>query len=59
MKVIKDNYKKFPVEVTCAECGSVIELEDMGDIHRNCYTLVPEWECPVCGKMNEIEIDIL
>ena len=55
MKVIKDNYKKFPKEVTCEKCGSIIELENIYDIQRNCYTRVPEWECPVCKKMNEVE----
>ena len=58
MKVIKDNYKKFPKEVTCEKCGSIIELEDIDDIQRNCYTLVPEWECPVCEKMNEITFEL-
>ena len=56
MKVIRDNYQKFPKEVTCEKCGSIIELEDIDDINRNCYTFAPEWECPVCGKKNEIEI---
>lgn len=32
MKVIKDNYQKFPKEVTCKNCGSVILLEDSNDV---------------------------
>lgn len=35
MKVIKDNYKKFPIQVTCDECESIIELEGIEDIHMN------------------------
>lgn len=34
MKVIKDNYKKFPTEVTCRHCNSVMLLESSEDVYR-------------------------
>lgn len=58
MKVIKDNYKKFPKEVTCRYCKSVILLEGSEDVYRNPDSWATTWECPLCKECNEFEIDI-
>lgn len=54
MKVIKDNYKKFPMKVTCERCGSVIELEHEDDLKDNGYSQF-YWTCPLCIKINYVE----
>jgi hypothetical protein len=54
MKVMKDNYKKFSVEVTCADCGSIIEIENIEELEwlgDDIYC----WYCPCCGNYNEVE----
>ena len=58
MKVIKDNYKKFPIEVTCEKCGSIIKLEGREDIILNEYTCEQTWNCCLCGMENQIEDEI-
>lgn len=53
MKVIKDNYKKFPIEVTCEKCDSVIEVENIEELEwqgDDIYLLT----CPCCGFTNKI-----
>lgn len=58
MKVIRDNYKKFPIEVTCKNCGSVILLEDSNDVYRAEYSWATIWKCPLCQQRNGFEINI-
>lgn len=58
MKVIKDNYKKFPVEVTCEHCGSVILLEGSEDIYRSENSWRTIWICPLCQQKNGFETNI-
>lgn len=58
MKVIKDNYKKFPVEVTCEHCSSVILLEDSNEVYLNSYPKATVWNCPLCKHKNYLEIRI-
>ena len=58
MKVIKDNYKKFPIEVTCISCGSVILLEDGNDVYRVEDTCATIWRCPLCQQRNGFETNI-
>lgn len=57
MKVIKDNYKKFPIEVTCANCGSIIEIENQQDL---CHQQgdFHSWYCPLCTAYNEDEFEL-
>lgn len=57
MKVIKDNYKKFPIEVTCEHCGSIIEIEKRKEIYLDGLTGEHYWECPLCSGDNEINIE--
>lgn len=54
MKIIKDNYNKFPMKVTCERCGSVIELEHEDDLRDNGYSEF-YWICPLCIKINYVE----
>lgn len=54
MKVIEDNYNKFPMEVTCERCGSVIELENEDDLRDNGYSEF-YWLCPLCYNGNYLE----
>lgn len=54
MKVIKDNYNKFPMEVTCEKCDSVIKLENEDDLRDNGYSEF-YWLCPLCMKINYVE----
>lgn len=58
MKVIKDNYQKFPKEVTCSGCGSVILLEGGEDVYRAEHSFATVWYCPLCQRKNRLEIDI-
>jgi phage FluMu protein Com len=58
MKVIKDNYKRFPEEVTCKKCGSVILLEGGGDVYRAENSWTTTWQCPLCKECNEFEINV-
>lgn len=58
MKVIKDNYKKFPTEVTCKHCNSVILLEDNKDVYRAEHSLATTWQCPLCKQTNIFETRI-
>ena len=58
MKVIKDNYKKFPIEVTCGHCKSVVLLEDSNDVYRAEYSFITTWECPLCQRINNFETEI-
>ena len=55
MKVIKDNYNKFPMEVTCERCDSVIELESEDDLRDDGYSEF-YWLCPLCMNINYVEI---
>jgi hypothetical protein len=54
MKVIKDNYNKFPMKVTCERCDSVIELENEDDLSDNGYSEF-YWLCPLCKNRNYVE----
>lgn len=54
MKIIKDNYNKFPMEVTCERCGSVIKLENEEDLRDNGYSEF-YWLCPLCYHGNYVE----
>lgn len=58
MKVIKDNYKKFPIEVTCEHCGSVILLEDSNEVYLSSYYVATVWDCPLCKHKNYFEVGI-
>ena len=62
MKVIKDKYKKFSLEVACCRCCSDIKIECFDDlIATGC---IPNqngkhdyvWYCPCCNQCNEIDI---
>lgn len=57
MKVIKDNYNKFPIEVVCKHCKSVILLEEGNDIKYEVYPDKYRWECPCCSYNNVIFLD--
>lgn len=53
MKVIKDNYNKFPMEVTCERCDSVIEIESIEELEWQGDDIY-FWYCPCCGFTNKI-----
>ena len=53
MKVIKNNFDKFPIQVTCIHCGSVLELESIQDIFD---TIEPQVICPCCGRRTPIDL---
>lgn len=52
MKVIKDNYNKFPKELICEKCESLILLESTNDVHRCGESFICTWQCPCCGFEN-------
>lgn len=61
MKVIKDNYSKFPRKAYCYDCGSLIELENEQDLTKDVDSLNGNeyfWCCPCCGYVNLIEIEL-
>lgn len=53
MKVIKDNYKKFPMEVACERCDGVIEIENIEELEWQGDDIYL-WTCPCCGFTNKI-----
>ncbi len=65
MRIIKDNMNKYPIQVTCVNCESVIELEDGKDVL--CFRLAGDdmnmfvtsnyakvWKCPLCNTNNKL-----
>ena len=65
MKIIKDNFNRYPRKVICKNCESEIELEDGKDVivHKSidCITYFAlersytyQWICPLCKQINEI-----
>lgn len=67
MKIIKDNFNKYPINVTCQKCGSEIQLETGKDVivHRGIasalyvYEQQPyiyQWMCPLCKEFNKINL---
>lgn len=67
MKIIKDNYNKYPKRVVCKQCESEIELENGGDVivHKAIASpmyvfeqrpYVYQWLCPLCKEFNNINL---
>lgn len=62
MKVIKNSYKVFPINATCDNCASEVELETWDDLastskipnRNNKFDYI--WYCPRCNYCNEVEI---
>lgn len=58
MKVIKDNYTRYPRIAVCDNCRSEIKLEDFDDIEEvnECTGEYIEhvWRCPLCGEKNSV-----
>ena len=65
MKIIKDNFNKYPKHVVCSKCESEILLEDGHDVivHRAVadslyvYEKQPyhyKWLCPLCKEFNTV-----
>ena len=53
MKVIKNNFDKFPMQVTCIHCGSILEVESIWDIFD---TKEPCVVCPCCKRRTPIDL---
>lgn len=65
MKIIKDKFNKYPVNVVCKKCGSEIQLENGSDV-LVCKSIpdplfiyesrpyVYKWMCPLCKEVNNI-----
>lgn len=53
MKVIKNNFYQFPMQVTCIHCGSVLELENIWDVFD---TNEPCVVCPCCKRRTPIDL---
>lgn len=61
MRVIQDNYSKFPRMTYCSYCGSQIELESEQDLTKDGHLLDENeyfWICPCCEYPNLIEIEL-
>ena len=61
MRVIQDNYSKFPINTYCNNCESIIELESDEDLTKNGEVLDADeyfWRCPCCDYLNLIEIKL-
>ena len=56
MKVIKDNYNKFPLEVTCEQCKSIVLLETEDDVLPASFHDFYEWSCPCCGFKSVVKL---
>lgn len=61
MRIIQDNYSKFPINALCNNCGSIIELESEQDLTKDAdsyYANEYLWRCPCCDYLNLIEIEL-
>lgn len=54
MKVIKNNFDKFPMQVTCIHCGSVLEVESIEDVYGG--VVEPSVVCPCCNGKTPIDL---
>ena len=53
MKVIKNNFDKFPMQVTCIHCGSILEVESIEDVYGGTE---PRVVCPCCNGTTLIDL---
>lgn len=53
MKVIKNNFDKFPIQVTCIHCGSILEVESIEDVYD---AIEPCVVCPCCKRRTSIDL---
>lgn len=53
MKVIKNNFDKFPIQVTCIHCGSILEVESIEDVYD---AIEPCVVCPCCKRRIPIDL---
>lgn len=60
MRIIEDNYNKFPIRVRCCECGSLIELESKEELSQTGVCEENEYfgDCPCCERCNIIQIEL-
>lgn len=61
MRIIQDNYSKFPRMAICTHCGSQIELESEQDLSNEGNILDANeyfWRCPCCDYLNLIRIEL-
>ena len=56
MKVIKNNFDKFPIQVTCIHCGSILELESIEDVYAFGGVVEPSVLCPCCNSRTPIDL---
>ena len=62
MKILENNYDKFPREIECYDCRSIILLESEDDCvyqPENAYPDAVEcyiWTCPLCKRKNYIHL---
>lgn len=65
MKIIKDKYNRYPMNVVCKKCESEIQLESGLDVlvHKAIQSpmfiaesrpYIYQWMCPLCKELNEI-----
>jgi hypothetical protein len=54
MKVIKNNFDKFPMQVTCIHCESILELESIEDVYGGMTE--PRVVCPCCKVVTPIDL---
>ena len=60
MRILENNYDKFPKEIECDKCRSIILLESENDCvyqPENAYSNAAEcyiWTCPCCKELNYI-----
>lgn len=60
MRILENNYDKFPREIECDDCRSIILLESDKDCvyqSENAYPDAAEcyiWTCPLCKRQNYI-----
>lgn len=54
MKVIKNNFYQFPMQVTCIHCGSVLEVESIEDVYGD--VVEPRVVCPCCNGRTPIDL---
>ena len=54
MKVIKNNFDKFPMQVTCIHCGSILEVESIEEVYVG--AVEPSIVCPCCKIKTPIDL---
>lgn len=63
MKIIQNNLNKQEIEITCPNCGSILEIVPLDVICKNMSKFVSAYTykitCPICNSIQNIHNQLL